>query len=482
VHALTSIPGAAATLAARWRSLIASDARLVRSRGAPLGFLAALLGVLSIIQPLILQEAWWILLLSLWILPRPHTWMANRTSPLFPVVIVAMGALLGWFAYVAESALRDLQSGYAASAGFKIFLASVGAGVAVLFPAWRFCKLHLIAVTLASAICYLLCVGYWAVGLPGWMIELPWGALTLACKIALPPLLLIIGGMMLRRTADRSRQEVEPELDFIDRQWEKLTGPAASMRVPGLLCIGLIAIFVQAEYDGDRRLPDLAPWRDSLCAIAGLLLLPLNLILLRRLSAATILLATLAVPVFLWGTLVNAPRAAKLVPAALARHAGDAWQVRIIDPAVMQISGEFTPGIARRTEMEMDRHPGLQRVELNSPGGDIEEGYRMARAIYTHRLSTRVDSLCASACTIAFAAGIERTLEGSGHLGFHRCTSDLWYAPCDEATAVEFKVMRARGIDPAFLDKALRVPNSTAWYPTPEELLSAHVITGRGSS
>jgi hypothetical protein len=106
----------------------------------------------------------------------------------------------------------------------------------------------------------------------------------------------------------------------------------------------------------------------------------------------------------------------------------------------------------------------------------------MARAIYTHRLSTRVDSLCASACTIAFAAGIERTLERSGHLGFHRCSSDLWYAPCDEATAVEIRVMRARGIDPAFLDKALRVPNSTAWYPTPEELFSAHVITHGGPS
>lgn len=472
VHARSSI----------WRRLIAWDARLVRGRGAPLGFLVTLLIVLSIIQPLILQEAWWLLLLAMWILPRPRTWVTNRGSPLFPVIIVAMGALLGWFAYLGESALRDMQNGYAASAALKIFVASVGAAAAVLYPAWRFCKMHFVAVTLASAICYLLCVGYWAVGLPGWMIELPWGALTLACKIAMPPLLLIIGGMLLSRTVPRSQREFESELDFVDLQWERLTRPAGSTAVPALLCIALIAIFALAEYDGDRRLPDLAPWRDSLCAITALLLLPLILMLLRRLSVSTILLATIAGPVFLWGTLVNAPRAAKLVPAALVRHSGDAWQVRITDPAVIEVSGEFTPGIARRTEMELDRHPGLQRVELNSPGGDIEEGYRIARAIYTHRLSTRVDSLCASACTIAFAAGIERTLERSGHLGFHRCTSDLWYAPCDEATAVEIKVMRARGIDPAFLDKALQVPNSTAWYPTPEELLSAHVITGRGSS
>jgi hypothetical protein len=42
--------------------------------------------------------------------------------------------------------------------------------------------------------------------------------------------------------------------------------------------------------------------------------------------------------------------------------------------------------------------------------------------IQQRRLATRVEAGCASACTIAFLGGVERSISPGGRLGFHRAS------------------------------------------------------------
>ena len=154
--------------------------------------------------------------------------------------------------------------------------------------------------------------------------------------------------------------------------------------------------------------------------------------------------------------------------------AGPPWQV-VVDGHLLRVSGEFTPGIDEAVESALDKNPGIRVVVLYSPGGAIDQGYRIARAIQSHRLSTAVSHECASACTDAFVAGVERILIPGTRLGFHACRPTVWYSECNDRQYETF--MADRGIDQGFVQKAMAVPAASIWYPTVEELMAAHVVT-----
>ena len=58
---------------------------------------------------------------------------------------------------------------------------------------------------------------------------------------------------------------------------------------------------------------------------------------------------------------------------------------------------------------------------LKGPGGNLEAGYAVADLILAHKLNVTVpaNTDCASACSLIFAAGQQRTLEDGARLGFH---------------------------------------------------------------
>ena len=60
-------------------------------------------------------------------------------------------------------------------------------------------------------------------------------------------------------------------------------------------------------------------------------------------------------------------------------------------------------------------------VYLDSPGGFVSDGIEMSRTFLDHSVTTIVppDSECASACTLLFLAGRQRTLSQNSSLGFH---------------------------------------------------------------
>lgn len=64
---------------------------------------------------------------------------------------------------------------------------------------------------------------------------------------------------------------------------------------------------------------------------------------------------------------------------------------------------------------------GIQGVAvlLNSPGGNLEAGIEIGRAISRAGYDTIVQDICASACALAWLAGQRRFAVEEAHIGFH---------------------------------------------------------------
>jgi hypothetical protein len=154
---------------------------------------------------------------------------------------------------------------------------------------------------------------------------------------------------------------------------------------------------------------------------------------------------------------------------------GALWHVTS-DQRLLHVTGEFTQGIAEAVERSLAATRSVRIVVFDSPGGDVDEAMRIGRDIKENGLTTGVSKECSSACTYSFVAGRQRILLPGGRLGFHACQKVVWYSPCENQKYSSYLV--ASGIDESFIRRALSVDPRDIWYPRPEELLAAHVITG----
>ena len=127
----------------------------------------------------------------------------------------------------------------------------------------------------------------------------------------------------------------------------------------------------------------------------------------------------------------------------------------------------------------LDEHRTITTVVLAGPGGRIGTGYALFRMFRERKLATRVDAGCASACTIAFLGGVERSIAANGKLGFHRASfpgmgdDDMYESNRDMR---QFLIYNAR-VTPQFAQRVVDTPAETLWVPTPEELLAGKVVT-----
>jgi hypothetical protein len=145
----------------------------------------------------------------------------------------------------------------------------------------------------------------------------------------------------------------------------------------------------------------------------------------------------------------------------------------------LELSGGFKLGIGREFRRILSESPAVRVVHLDSLGGWVNEGEIVRRAIAERGLATYVSDICVSACTVAFAGGSERWLHPSARIGFHTfASSELTSAEVAAYIAREKVILERSGYDAAFVDHALSVPYDDVWYPTDDELLSAHVVTG----
>jgi hypothetical protein len=145
--------------------------------------------------------------------------------------------------------------------------------------------------------------------------------------------------------------------------------------------------------------------------------------------------------------------------------------------------GGINEGSALKLESILNLAPSVNTIVLESPGGWIREGEKIADIIRRRGLNTYVDGTCASACTIAFLAGKERTADPNAKIGFHasHLVGDMDTSPTTLSTAQLRNIYRNAGIQESFISKALDTPYADMWFPSVDELMTAHVLTRRSS-
>ncbi|SEP48270.1 hypothetical protein SAMN02990966_07013 [Rhodospirillales bacterium URHD0017] len=148
------------------------------------------------------------------------------------------------------------------------------------------------------------------------------------------------------------------------------------------------------------------------------------------------------------------------------------------DGSTLYVEGSYGLGGETTVRRALDQNPGIRTVVLAGPGGRISVGFELYELFRERKLATRVDDECASACTIAFLGGVERSISPGGRLGFHRGSfpglsdNDMYESNRDFR---RFLLYTAR-LTAQFVDRVFATPPDDIWEPTPQELLAGRVI------
>jgi hypothetical protein len=144
----------------------------------------------------------------------------------------------------------------------------------------------------------------------------------------------------------------------------------------------------------------------------------------------------------------------------------------------IEISGGIDFGTASELEALLNAAPGVEVVDLASPGGWVSEAEHVRDLIRVRHLATYTDADCASACTVIYMGGYPRYLGPAGQLGFHRYTFPGLTPEQDAETNQEGQQDLIRsGVSTDFAAKAFSTPSEKMWEPDRATLLKAGVVT-----
>lgn len=164
---------------------------------------------------------------------------------------------------------------------------------------------------------------------------------------------------------------------------------------------------------------------------------------------------------------------------AMGNQPGEPFSVRIVDSGkTVEFVGGVNDGAAQALREIVEPAKKVTMVRLNSTGGWLHEGVRMAEVIRYFRLDTTVSEECASACTIAFLAGLDRTASKEAVLGFHSGRPVGGLLPSKGLDQRDERAIYVQaGVDKAFVERVLSTPPESLWTPTHYELLRSGVLT-----
>lgn len=148
------------------------------------------------------------------------------------------------------------------------------------------------------------------------------------------------------------------------------------------------------------------------------------------------------------------------------------------DGRVVRFQGGVQDGAAIALEKAISNAPEALTIQLNSPGGWLREGQRMAEVIKRYNLNTKVKGECMSACTVVLLAGVNRIAEPGSVVGFHRGRSVGESGRVrTSATNEELAIYLESGVSRSFADRIMRTPNEDFWVPNKRELLEGGILT-----
>ncbi len=143
---------------------------------------------------------------------------------------------------------------------------------------------------------------------------------------------------------------------------------------------------------------------------------------------------------------------------------------------VAELSGSFSRSVPDMLRSVLDRTPSVRAVRFESPGGDVAAAMEVARILHDRGLDSYVGRGCNSACTLAFLGGRRRYLAEGARLGFHEAWSP-GVAP-SRLDGLLRDAYAQLGVPGGFIDRVLRTPPDSAWFPTRAELRDAGFESG----
>ena len=149
------------------------------------------------------------------------------------------------------------------------------------------------------------------------------------------------------------------------------------------------------------------------------------------------------------------------------------------DGRVIAFSGGVNDGAAEAIDHAIAAAPVVGTLLLDSPGGWLREGTRMADVVKRYRLNTRVEHECFSACTVVLLAGENRSAGDAALIGFHRgrAVGESRQQSAAPASREEAEIYRKAGLRDAFVQRIVSTPNASIFIPTRRELLREDVLT-----
>lgn len=152
------------------------------------------------------------------------------------------------------------------------------------------------------------------------------------------------------------------------------------------------------------------------------------------------------------------------------------YHLRLLrDNTELELVGPMDFGLADAVASNLDEHPDIVTLHLNSPGGRISEVDRLTDLVLKKNLNTYVSTFCLGDCAVVFAAGRTRWLSRSAVLALHQPGVEA--AELESRTAKTRTFLESRGITPQIIDRGLASPRDAALRPSHAELFNANFAT-----
>jgi hypothetical protein len=149
---------------------------------------------------------------------------------------------------------------------------------------------------------------------------------------------------------------------------------------------------------------------------------------------------------------------------------------------IVLLNGELAQGDASRLRdiIKGSTSSGkpVSGIRLNSPGGSLLEGARMAALIHNAKVATVVPSgaTCASACFIAFAAGNQKFVSATATVGAPGAADKLGQDAAGEVPPI-VRVVKDLGLLDAIVEKMLATREDEVSWLTQDDLRAMGATT-----
>ena len=143
----------------------------------------------------------------------------------------------------------------------------------------------------------------------------------------------------------------------------------------------------------------------------------------------------------------------------------------------IRFAGGFDFGATKLLQDALDNAPHARLVAFDSPGGRLLSAQGVAEVIHARHLDTTVELYCASACTIAYIAGVSRSAAPGARFAFHLGESPIL---ADLAATVMLQIERKwfvlGGASLSFAERSLHAPNPAPYLAPVDELMAAGYV------